>query len=78
MKVQVDINNGIYEVSNLADFNAPEIVPGDIFVRSLRDLADGEEMAAELSFRHIRQILRDGYAIKPLKIRSKNRKRLNS
>jgi hypothetical protein len=64
MKVQADTINGIYMVGELTDFNAPEIVPGDVFIRSLCDLAEGEELAAELSFRHMRTILRYGYAIK--------------
>jgi hypothetical protein len=63
MKVQADTINGIYVVNNLDDYNSPEVVTGDVFIRCLFDMADGDEMAAELSFRQVRTIFRQGYAI---------------
>jgi hypothetical protein len=63
MKVQADTNNGIYTVKNLDDYNAPPIVTGDVFINCLFDLADGDEMAADLSFAQVRTILRQGYEI---------------
>jgi hypothetical protein len=63
MKLQADTITGIYIVQDLADYNAPSIVTGEVFIRCLSDLADGDEMAAELSFRQVRTIFRHGYAI---------------
>ena len=63
MKVQADTINGIYMVKNLDDLNGPEIVTGDVFINCLFDMADGDEMAADLSFRQVRTIFRHGYAI---------------
>jgi hypothetical protein len=63
MKLQVDTINGIYVVQDLADYNAPSIVTGDVFINCLFDMADGDEMAADLSFRQVRTIFRHGYAI---------------
>jgi len=63
MKLQADTINGIYMVAHLDDYNAPPVVTGQVFIDSLPDLADGDELAADLSFRHVRTILRKGYAI---------------
>lgn len=63
MKLQADTINGIYMVQDLADFNAPLVVTGDQFINCLSDLADGDELAADLSFSQVRAILRQGYSI---------------
>jgi len=49
MKVQADAINGVYEVRDLSDFNAPEVFHEDFFYRYLADLCGDGEMASTLS-----------------------------
>lgn len=63
MKLQADTINGIYMVAHLDDYNAPPVVTGQYFIDSLPDLADSDELAADLTFHQVRVILRYGYSI---------------